>query len=446
LRYENNENVDDNNTFENNLGLDLKFNYRANIISNFTINPDFATVEGDQEEINLTPWEISFPEKRIFFQDGNEMFDTRIRTFYSRRIGDLKFGGKVIGKIGKYKFNVLSARTKGNIESDYSEAWFNAFRIKRDILKSSTVGLTYSDRIAESHGTRSFGFDYTLNLINNWKLTGQLVGSTPGDLKTHSAWFLRFAKENNIYHYHIRYSNFGINFKENVNETGFVQDDDRREFDCDISYRFWLNRSIKYLYLSGRNNVFWSQENVLRSWDLKYGIKMYMNNRFSMETQYKNEYKLLDKDYNNYYYTFEIGYNTDEAAFINFELQTGKYLNQQYKLWELETEFQIFKKLSISYEGNILRYTPNTFLRSTTINVLGVDYFFNKNLWIRIFSQNNSLSNKLYFYGMFGWRFKPPFGAIYLIVNADKSDDNLNLNQFHKKIAFVKLTLPLNIL
>jgi len=445
LQYENNEDIGKNTKLKNNVGLDIKYFYHSNILSNITINPDFATVEGDEEEINLTPWEISFPEKRIFFQDGNEMFDTRINTFYSRRIGDLQFGGKMIGKLGKNQFNVLSAKTNSNMEYNYSQAWFNAFRIKRDILKSSTLGLTYSDKITLSNSTRSFSFDYALNLDKDWKLTGQIVGSTPGRLKAHSAWFMRFAKENNIFHYHIRYSDIGINFKENVNETGYIKDDNRRELDSDVSYRFWLNDKIKYIDLVGKNNVFWSQDNILRSWDLKYEIKWYLDNRISIETEYKNDYKLLDRKYHNYYYLFEFGYNTDEAAFINFEFQTGKYLDQQYKLSTIETEFQLFKNLSITYEGNILRYTKDASVNNTNINILGLDYFFNKNLWIRIFSQNNSLSNKLYFYGMLGWRFNPPFGAIYLIVNADKYDDDSGLNQLNKQNAFLKLTLPLSV-
>jgi len=445
LQYENNKDVSKNSKLKNNIGLDLKYLYHSNILSNITINPDFATVEGDEEEINLTPWEISFPEKRIFFQNGNEMFDTRINTFYSRRIGDLQFGGKIIGKLGKNQFNVLSAKTNSNVEYNYSQAWFNAFRIKRDILESSTLGLTYSDKITASKINRSFSLDYTLNLDKDWKLTGQIVGSTPGRLKSHSAWFIRFAKENNIFHYHIRYSDIGAKFKENINETGFIKDDNRRELDSDVSYRFWLNEKIKYIELIGKNNVFWSQENILRSWDLKYGIKWYLDNRFSIETEYKNEYKLLDRKYYNYYYLFELGYNTDEAAFINFELQTGKYLDQQYKLSIIETEFQLIKNLSITYEGIILRYTKDASVNNTNINILGLDYFFNKNLWIRIFSQNNSLSNNLYFYGMLGWRFNPPFGAIYLIVNADKYDDDPGLNQLNKQNAFLKLTVPLSV-
>ena len=102
------------------VGLDARIGLTSQLDANLTVNPDFATVEGDQEEINLTRWELSFPEKRLFFIEGNEMFNTRIKTFYSRRIGDINYGGKVSGKIGKIDMNVLSVRTIGNTISSPS--------------------------------------------------------------------------------------------------------------------------------------------------------------------------------------------------------------------------------------------------------------------------------------------------------------------------------------
>ena len=46
-----------------------------------------------------------YPEKRLFFQEGNDMYSTRIKTFYSRRIQDIDFGSRLNGKIGKTQFN-----------------------------------------------------------------------------------------------------------------------------------------------------------------------------------------------------------------------------------------------------------------------------------------------------------------------------------------------------
>ena len=87
-------------------------------MDSWNVNPDFATVEADEEQINLSKYELSYPEKRLFFQEGNEMYRTRINTFYSRRIGDIDYGGKVTGKIGDYGFNVLAAHSPEITDED----------------------------------------------------------------------------------------------------------------------------------------------------------------------------------------------------------------------------------------------------------------------------------------------------------------------------------------
>ena len=444
-RYENSDLTGVHDEFKGEIGGDIKYQYKSNIVVNLTINPDFATVEGDKEQINLTPWELRFPEKRLFFQDGNEMFGTRISTFYSRRIGDMKYGGKMIGKAGKYQFNALFAKTKENKIIGDPESWFNAFRVKRDLLKSSTIGFTYADKITDTSYVRSYSADYVLNLGETWKLTGQFVTSAPGDFKSNSAWFVRFAKENNIYHYHIRYSNIGSDFQDNVNQTGFIQDDDRHEFDNDITYKFWINNKIKYLYLAGYNNIYWSQDGDLRSWYLTYKARLYLQNRFSFQAYYNNEYKLFEKKYYNHYYRGDIGYNTDESVFINVSYRTGRNFDRDFNLWQVNTRFQLFKKLTLTYEFNHLNFSPDLTSESTTINVLGADYFFNKDIWVRVFTQRNSNIDKFYFYGLVGWRFKPPFGAAYLIVNTNEFDDVMTRNHFQSQIVFLKLTYPISV-
>lgn len=452
LRYEDSDETEVYNQMKADAGIDVQYNIGSNLIANLTYNPDFATVEGDKEQINLTPWEIRFPDKRLFFQDGNEMFSTRINTFYSRRIGDMEYGGKFIGKAGKYQFNGIVAKTNKNIDQTDPEAWYNAIRMRRDILNSSSIGLTYADKIWDGKYVRSLSMDYMLNLGKTWKLTGQLVGSTPGDFASHSAWFMRFARENNIYHYHIRYSSFGKNFQDNVNETGFVRDDDRHELDSDLAYKWWIDKGIKYISAEGRNNVFWSQNGVFRSWYFTYEARVYTKSKFSLDFSYNNEYKLLDKEYYNNFFKTTLGYNTDESAFVEATYMKGRNFDRDFYLIQARAKALVFKKLNLSYELNILNYKPNENNESTTINVIGADYFFNKDLWIRVFTQNNSADNKYYFYGVFGWRFKPPFGAIYLILSSDQydeydyDDNNIlppQINEINSNIIFLKATYPL---
>ncbi|MEE9167890.1 MAG: DUF5916 domain-containing protein [Candidatus Neomarinimicrobiota bacterium] len=73
-------------------GFDLRYRISSNLGGDLTVNPDFATIEADVEEINLTRFELEIPEKRPFFLEGGELFRQRVQQFYSRRIGDIPWG------------------------------------------------------------------------------------------------------------------------------------------------------------------------------------------------------------------------------------------------------------------------------------------------------------------------------------------------------------------
>jgi len=422
-------------------GGDLKWQITPNVSLNGTINPDFATVEADQVKINLTRYELSYPEKRLFFQEGNEMYNTRFSTFYSRRIQDIDFGERLNGKIGAYQFNAVNVRTP-RMPDDSARYFFTAASIRRDILKSSSLGLIMVDKSGNDTYTRSLSLDYSLNLGKAWFLTGQFVGSAPGDLWSHSAWFMRFARENNIYHYHIRYNNVGSNFRENVNQTGFVTDDDRREVDFEGTYKFWIkNRFFEYINAGSNNNIFWSQKGVLRSWNTDNTVDVYFTNRFSIGYHYNNEYKLYEKGFYNHMHEFTLGYNTEEWSHVQTGFSMGRNFDRDFYLYNGGFRVKPVKNLSLENSTSYLRFVPDPDSSSTFINVLTVNYNFTNDLWIKLFTQSSTSNKRIYLYGLFGWRFKPPFGALYLIYSYDNyelAERPVRLNSF-----FLKLTLPI---
>jgi len=440
LRYEDSDESGTHNKILPQAGLDAHINISSNVVSHLTYNPDFATVEGDKEQINMTRWELSFPEKRLFFQEGNELFKTRIKTFYSRRIGDIQFGGKVNGKIKDYSFYAMDSQTKADDSLGIPSANYTAIRVKKDILNSSTIGFTYVDKKTDTSYTSSASLDYVLNLGRTWKITGQWVSSFPDGSIPASAYFVRIANENNIYHVHVRYSYTGDRFKENVNETGFVREDDRKELDTDLTYRWWFEDNwIKYINVGTYDNVYWSTENVFRSWYLTQRARMYLNNRFSLDLSYNNEFKLYEKEFYNNKLGGIIGYNTDEWSSANIAYYQGQSFDNNFRLLQGDVQLKLFKKLSFSYSFNKLDYTPDD-SQSTLINIFSVNYNFTNNLWIRVFAQNNTQDDRIYFYGKFAWRFQPPFGAVYLIYTSDSFDDPLLANRSNNDIVFLKFS------
>ncbi len=433
--------------FTSKFGTDLRLQFNTNLQANLTYQPDFSTVETDRQQVNLTRYELSYPEKRLFFQEGNEIFNTRIQTFYSRRIGDIDYGGKLTGKTSGSTFNLLTAHSPAGLEANGSGAWFTALRIKNDILRASTIGLTVVDKTWESGYARSLSADYDLSLANDWKLTGQIVGSAPGDLQSHSAAYVRFARENNIYKYHLRLTDIGEDFMDNINPTGLVTDDDRREADSDFSYRFWMKNasSIKYISVVTKNNVFWSHTDALRGWHQRNQARIYLRNRFSLDLEHSREFRLFEERFHNHYDSVNLGYNTDEASSASVQYMTGQIENKDFQRISGSVKTKLTPKLSLEYSADYIDYQPDPKNAGTFINIVAANYNFTKDLWFRILAQDNTTQEKTYFYAQLGWRFKPPFGAVYLVFNGDDHYYPTENKRFRSDIFFLKVTYPIGL-
>ncbi len=165
-------------TFE--AGLDLKFGLTTNLTMDVTANTDFAQVEADNQQINLTRFTQFFPEKRIFFLERASIFDFNMggynNLFYSRRIGlhegkpvRIYGGAKIIGRVGEWDLGFLDMQT-APLDTAPSEN-FGVLRIRRRVINDySYIGSMLTSRLGVdgSYNTvygldgifRLFGDDY----------------------------------------------------------------------------------------------------------------------------------------------------------------------------------------------------------------------------------------------------------------------------------------------
>ncbi|MGZ5424464.1 MAG: DUF5916 domain-containing protein, partial [Candidatus Aminicenantales bacterium] len=265
-------------------GLDARYAFTQSVSGNLTLNPDFATVEADQEQINLTRFELSLPEKRNFFLEGSEIYSQRIRLFYSRRIGDIYGGAKVYGKTGGFEFSGLTAQAKPDEELGMDSANFSVFRLKKDIFKNSFVGFLAANRLVGGRNTGTAGLDTSVNFSNSFHFTGQLALSY-GDAKgSNLAFFLRPSIDTPTFHFHVRYTQLGETFGDNANAVGFVSDDNRRELDSALEKTFWLKRGFLERISYGSNyNIYWGLEGTLRSWEVDEGLSFDFKNKLSLQ-------------------------------------------------------------------------------------------------------------------------------------------------------------------
>lgn len=427
------------------MGLDAEIPLNSELSLNATINPDFASVEGDEEELNLDLWEINYPEKRPFFRDVNALFDTRIDLFYSRRIGDIQHGEKIAGKLGPFQIAGIYARTRSvdyNGDS-FPEANYSAVRLQKDILSASTLGITAVDKSWHGGYHRSIGIDTKMRLPRQFYVTGQFVASWPGDFWDHAGGFIRVARENNDYHYHLRYTSYGKDFMDNLNATGLIYYDDVKELDGDIEYNLWLNnKTFRVIEFASKNRIDWHQNHDLWRYKFSQNIEVFLTNRLSIDSEILTEYRERDEgnpDFRSY--SLDLGYNTQEWSNIELGYEWGDSFTQPFRLIGVDTQFKLFKKLSVKYEFSHLVYDPDPDDENTQIHILSTDFYLTPNLFLQVFSQYRSNNERAYFYGKFGYRYNPPNSAIYITFTHDEEEYRLHPTaEPTSRILFLKLS------
>ncbi len=189
------------NDADRNAGFDVKYGLTQNLTADFTYNTDFAQVEVDEQQVNLTRFNLFYPEKREFFLEGQGILDfggivsstgggLTPLLFFSRRIGlngshivPIDAGGRLTGKVGKVSLGLLDVRTAENSTAD-SVTNFSVVRVKRDIFRRSSVGALFTGRSNSAAGNGSsetYGVDAVLGFYDNFTLnTYAAKTKTPG--------------------------------------------------------------------------------------------------------------------------------------------------------------------------------------------------------------------------------------------------------------------------
>ncbi len=417
-------------------GIDIRYALTPKTAVYGTVNPDFATIEADQEQVNLTRFELFLPEKRQFFIEGNELFRQRIRTFYSRRIPDITVGGKILGRQGPWTFASLA--TLSDPLPDSGKATHAVARVQKDVLGSSTVALMTANRVLEGvvHGSTST--DATLFFTKTLGMTAQLVRSY--GYSDHGAWayFMRPAYDSPTGHLHVRYTHLGVHVAENINPVGFIRDDNRRELDGAIEKIWFRSGAVERTQYFSNYNIYWGQNGTLRSWQIDQYIETELRNRFALELSYTEEFKRFEKDFRNRRAEVAVGYNTREFQSAQIGYEFGRNFDSDFYLWTAEVGYKVTSQLSLEYELERLVLNPDPESESTWINVLRASQFFTKDLYLRIFFQSNSAIDRNNIQAVFVYRYQPPFGTIQLAFQRGTAEFGQRSEQGNT--LFIKIT------
>jgi hypothetical protein len=397
----------------NSLGVDL------------TVNPDFALIEADVEVINLSRFELFIPERRPFFLEGNEMYSQRIRQFYSRRIGDIIWGGKAVGTFGQTGFSAIA--TSEDIEIDdtgsIDRADYGIARFQHGLPGGSTLGVLAANRRLQGQNRGSVGLDTTLFFTETLGFTGQLISVHGPTADGGLAWFVRPAYDSATTHFHLRFTNLDQHIQDDFNAIGFLRDDDRREFDTNFSKTLWIpGGAVEKIEVGANYNRFWSQDGVLRSWELEPDIEIVFRGGWEIEIEYFDEFKLFEKEFYNNRTVVKAGWDGRDGRSVFAFVGSGVNFDSDLFLYGGDLMWAFGDSFRLSYSVTRLELDPDPEQETTWIHIFETLYAFNPDLFFKLFVQSNSAIDKLNIQAVGVWRFNPPFGSVQLAFQRGTSE------------------------
>ena len=255
----------------NELGLDVKYNVTNNLTLDATVNTDFAQVEADSQQVNLTRFSLFFPEKRQFFQERSSLFEFNTggvsRLFHSRRIGlnadgepvRILGGLRLVGRVGDTDVGFLNMQTAA--QDGLASENFGVARLRRQVFNQfSTVGAMVTTRATtDGQYAVTTGLDGILRLFGDQYLTVKWVASfededagDPGrDLFDASRFLARWERRNQTgFSYSADYVRSGRDYSPRL---GFTLRSDFSQLQNSLQYRWFESASSALRTVTVRN-------------------------------------------------------------------------------------------------------------------------------------------------------------------------------------------------
>lgn len=170
------------------IGIGIKYGFSSNLTGEISFNPDFSQVESDAAQINVNSSSaVFYPEKRPFFLDGANIFNSYINVVYTRMMNNPLYTAKLIGKIGDVDVGYLMGYDQSTpfiIPTKYGsdfvqtdlKSFGNALRLKKSLKGSSFIGFIGTDHETGDSYNRVAGFDGSFNFADmyyfNWEALG----------------------------------------------------------------------------------------------------------------------------------------------------------------------------------------------------------------------------------------------------------------------------------
>ena len=455
-------------------GLDIFYNPSQKLTFQLTANPDFAQIEADPFDFNISRYESYFDERRPFFTEGREIFMpsgkqtstgfySPLELFYSRRIGKLlpdgqavplNFGTKASGRIGEWEYGGFAALTEQVDYIDDGEnlveprAWFGSGRVKKQILGNSSAGVLFVGKQTKDNTYGVIDIDGAFR-ASDWQLAYQLARSiknSEGDYAGSGG----FTYISNRWLSFARIRAIGKNF--DVQEVGFVPWQGTLQF-VSINGPVWYYDKgyIKQILIYTGPVISYEDADLFTDYGWILGFNMQLRNNWGYEINLSLE-KSKDEgiEYNYYDATLSSWYNISpkwsgnlyggyartynfSREYLGFYSWLGAFISwEAFDFLELGTSYDMF--IEGNPDGNVdaITYNARPYFSLTPINNLNFRVYIDN-----VYSSETDKLERIIAGFLFSWNFLPK-SWIYFALNdyRDRSDEydpqgNLLPNKLH---------------
>ncbi|MEA3318361.1 MAG: DUF5916 domain-containing protein [Bacteroidota bacterium] len=440
------------------IGGEINFDITPTLKLNFSVNTDFAQVESDRKQINLSRFSLYYPEKRQFFLEGKNYYSMNIGhnyLFYSRRIGieqntevPIIGGTRLFGKLNKTNIGVMSIQT--NEEDSIPTTNYSIIKIKQDILKQSSIGVIATQKYSKNHYNRVYGANFDYSTSNLFKEKNLLVGASFALSETKNLGESENLNKNNLsYNLYLSYPNDQIEYDLSFStvqagfnpEMGFLRRNNYQMLATELQFNprfkklnFFRNLIFKPIDINYYiNEATKNLESIFYEWR-PFGFVTKSGEFIEFNVQHVfdeplEDFELINEVYipaDNYWDNrFEIQFSTFRGRKISAygAINIGEFYTGNRKKYAIYTSFNFNKHLNINldWERNYVNLPQKTF----TTNEIGgrIDYAFNPKLQTSVFTQWNNEDNNMLVNYRINWI--PKIGSyFYFVINQEYNTNN----------------------
>jgi hypothetical protein len=312
------------------IGGDFKWGVRADLTLDLTVNTDFAQVEADVQQVNLTRFPLFYPEKRPFFLENAQLFQVgqpqNVDLFFSRRIGlsatgepiDIIAGGRLSGKLGGYNVALLNMQTEAAVDERSGQTVapannFTVARLQREVGRSTFGGifvgrLGVGDRAADEDYNRAYGLDIGWQATTNGRVTAFVARTDSPAARGGSDYASRaaYAYANNLWSGGGAYTQVGEAFNP---EVGFLR---RRGY-----------RSLEGRYSLSYQPLQWPWIRRIQP-HVNYTAYLDLDNELESSSGHWHFFDILTREGARFGYLFETAQDRPDRPFVVYEDVAGR--------------------------------------------------------------------------------------------------------------------------